>query len=305
MSNPFSQEPNPFADPAVTVHTEPGDEDGYGGVQPATGGAWGQAGGVAWGTPPAKPDPPERDSQSSNRTAEEKVRAAREAELKRRETDLVQRERQLNQQAGGTALQKNWPPFKPILYHDIDAEIPHELLATVKWGYWAYLLFVGTVLYNFAAVSLSLIEGTDVLGWVFAAVYVVTGVPGAWLIWYGRLYNAAKNDRAFTFMFFFIGHMVHIAFCIFAAIAIPVGESDSFCGLLRTLDIFKKATWIGVIFLIGFVGWVANALISIYVWQQAMRNFRGRSGPSQLRNQTEAAAGRVAVNAAMRQATRA
>ncbi|GMH40006.1 hypothetical protein BSKO_07910 [Bryopsis sp. KO-2023] len=306
MSNPFSHEPNPFADPAVTVHTDSADQEGYNDVLPATGNAWGQGGGGAWSAPPVIQETPERDPPSSDVSAEQKVRAAREAELKRRETDLVQRERQLNQRAGSMKLQNNWPPFRPILYHDIDAEIPDVLRLTVKWGYWSYLLFVATVVYNFVAISLSLVEDPDVLAWVFAAIYLVTGIPGAWVLWYGRLYNAAKNDRAFTFMCFFIGYLAHIAFCILAAIAIPkLGESKSFCGLIRTLEIFKKATWIGVLFLIGFAGWVANAVISIYVWQQVMRDFRGRGGPTQLRNQTEAAAGRVAMNAAVHQATRA
>lgn len=58
------------------------------------------------------------------------------------------------------------------------------------------------------------------LRWIscLLAVFFLTGVPGAWLLWYGRVYNAAKHDRAFTFMCFFGGSAAHVIFCIFGAL---------------------------------------------------------------------------------------
>ena len=74
-----------------------------------------------------------------------------EQELSKREAEIKERERQLEQQqrelqtmqrsgTGGRTPVKNWPPCSPILYHDIDAEIPVALQSTVKRAYQAYLV---------------------------------------------------------------------------------------------------------------------------------------------------------------------
>lgn len=68
----------------------------------------------------------------------------REAEIKQREKQLEERQQELqNLQrttvTGTPAPIKNWPPCSPILYHDIEAEIPVGLQRTVKRAYQAYL----------------------------------------------------------------------------------------------------------------------------------------------------------------------
>lgn len=144
------------------------------------------------------------------------------------------------------------------------------------------------------------------------------GIPGAFIVWYGRIYNAASYDRAVTFMCYFFGSGAHIGFCLWASIrtifnscvfvqlysvaipAIGIGSSDdsSFTGLIEVFDKFDKALWLGVFYLIGFIMWAGNVVLSIYVWQQAMRDFRGRGGPQQVQSQAQAAAGRAVLASA-------
>lgn len=264
---------------------------------PGPGGAWGGAQG-AW------------NAVASNGT---KKPTATELELSQREAEIREREKMLEQRQGelrnfqrttgpGTSTPiKNWPPCSPILYHDIDAEIPVALQSTVRRAYRAYLLFCATVLYNFLCLTLAFAEDVDILAWIFGGIYIATGVPGAFILWYGRLYNAASYDRAVTFMCFFLGNALHIGFCIWASIPVPLSVADtdsSFTGMIEVFDKFDKATWLGVLYLIGFVLWVSNAVFSIYVWQAAMRDFRGRGGPQQLQSQAQAAAGRAVIASA-------
>ena len=51
-----------------------------------------------------------------------------------------------------------------------------------------------------------------------AVIYFVIGVPVAWILWYYRLYNAAKKDAAFTYAWFFLAYLVHIFWCIWSAV---------------------------------------------------------------------------------------
>ena len=49
-------------------------------------------------------------------------------------------------------------------------------------------------------------------------IYFIVGVPAAWVLWYNRLYNAAKKDAAFTYAWFFLAYLIHIIWCIWSAI---------------------------------------------------------------------------------------
>ncbi|XP_057450781.1 secretory carrier-associated membrane protein 1-like [Lotus japonicus] len=58
--------------------------------------------------------------------AKEKELQAREAELKRREQELKRKEDAIAR-AGIVIEEKNWPPFFPIIHHEISKEIPLHL----------------------------------------------------------------------------------------------------------------------------------------------------------------------------------
>lgn len=69
----------------------------------------------------------------------------REEEVRQREKQLEHRQRELQSLqrstvTGTPAPIKNWPPCSPVLYHDIEAEIPAALQTTVRRGYQAYLV---------------------------------------------------------------------------------------------------------------------------------------------------------------------
>jgi len=51
-----------------------------------------------------------------------------------------------------------------------------------------------------------------------AAIYALGGVPGAFILWYMRVYNAAIKDSAFGYAIFFAGFMAHLVFVGWSAI---------------------------------------------------------------------------------------
>ena len=58
-------------------------------------------------------------------------------------------------------------------------------------------------------------------------IYWVIGTPVAWILWYYRLYNAAKKDAAFTYAWFFLAYLVHIFWCIWSAVCAPLAVISS------------------------------------------------------------------------------
>ncbi|KAK7273623.1 hypothetical protein RIF29_14680 [Crotalaria pallida] len=90
--------------------------------------------------------------------AKEKQLQAKEAELKRKEQELKQREEAIAR-AGVVIEEKNWPPFLPLIHHDIANEIPLHLQ---RIQYVAFTTFLGLVIclfWNIVAVTVAWIKG--------------------------------------------------------------------------------------------------------------------------------------------------
>ncbi|CAA0817926.1 Secretory carrier-associated membrane protein 3 [Striga hermonthica] len=214
---------------------------------------------------------------------------AKEAELNRREQE-VRRKEEAIARAGIVLEEKNWPPFFPIIHHDIANEIPIHLQ---KLQYVAFSTFLGltfTLLWNIIAVSSAWIRRGDSRSWFLAIIYFVSGVPGAYVLWYRPLYRAFRFGSALSFGSFFIFYLLHIGFCIFAAVAPPiVFRGRSLAGILPAIDLIGDHVLVGIFYFIGFGLFCLESLLSVYVIQQVYMYFRG-SGRA-----AEAARGRAAT----------
>ncbi|XP_038995555.1 secretory carrier-associated membrane protein 3-like isoform X3 [Hibiscus syriacus] len=151
----------------------------------------------------------------------EKELQAKEAELNRREQE-VRRKEEAATRAGIVLEEKNWPPFFPIIHHDIANDIPVHLQ---RLQYVAFSTFLGLclcLLWNIVAVTTAWIRGEGVRIWFLAVIFFIAGVPGAYVLWYHPLYRAFRKESALSFGRFFLFYLVHIGFCIFAAVAPPI-----------------------------------------------------------------------------------
>uniref|UniRef100_I1MEC1 Secretory carrier-associated membrane protein n=1 Tax=Glycine max TaxID=3847 RepID=I1MEC1_SOYBN len=200
-SNPFDEEEvNPFSEPAVRGKTS--SQSSY------SGGAFytTNPGSVAPATnsrlSPLNPEPADYNygfgatvdiplDPSTDLKKKEKELQAKEAELRKREQE-VRRKEEAAARAGIVLEEKNWPPFFPIIHHDIANEIPIHLQ---RLQYVAFTSLLGLALcltWNIVAVTSAWIKGEGVKIWFLAIIYFIAGIPGAYVLWYRPLYRAFR-----------------------------------------------------------------------------------------------------------------
>ncbi|CAL9153196.1 unnamed protein product [Musa hybrid cultivar] len=254
----------------------------------------------------------------------EKELATWEENLKRRELDIKRREDALTR-AGVTIEEKNWPPFFPIIHHDIAKEIP---VHAQRLQYLAFASWLGILLclsWNVIAVIVCWIKGGGVKIFFLAIIYALLGCPLSYVLWYRPLYRAmsmpivddciilaywflssafqatfvilclcsciicqcffpvsqlfllsSRTDSALKFGWFFLFYLIHVGFCILAAIAPPiVFHGKSLTGILAAIDTFSDHALVGIFYLVGFGLFCLETLISLWVLQRVYMYFRG------------------------------
>ncbi|KAH7692884.1 SCAMP protein [Dioscorea alata] len=206
----------------------------------------------------------------------EKELASWETDLKRREQDIKRREDALTR-AGVPSEEKNWPPFFPIIHHDIAKEIP---VPVQRLQYMAFTSWLGLVLclsFNVIAVTVCWIEGGGVKIFLLAVIYAMLGCPLSYVLWYRPLYRAMRTDSALKFGWFFLQYMIHIGFCALAALAPPiVFQGKSLTGILAAFETFSDNVLVGIFYLIGFGFFCVETLLSLWVLEKIYVYFRGR-----------------------------
>ncbi|CAN1231479.1 Secretory carrier-associated membrane protein 1, partial [Linum perenne] len=222
--------------------------------------------------------------------SKEKELQAKEAELKRKEQELKRREEAISR-AGVVIEENNFPPFFPIIHHDIANEIPIHLQRIQYVAFTTLLGLVLCLLWNVIAVTTAWIKGEGPTIWFLAVIYFITGVPGAYVCWYRPLYRAMRTDSALKFGWFFLAYLFHIGFCILAAVAPPIiFKGKSLAGILPAIDLLGSNALVGIFYFIGFACFTVESLLSIWVIQQVYMYFRGSGKAAQMKRQAMMAA---------------
>lgn len=303
-------DPNPFDEDEVNPFSEQGGKAKSSGPSNFTGGAFYMTN--PGSVPPASnsrlsPLPPEpADFYNPTATVDipldsgkdlkkkEKELQAKEAELRKRE-EAIKRKEEAASRAGIVIEEKNWPPFFPIIHHDIANEIPIHLQ---RLQYTAFTTLLGLALcltWNFIAVTTAWIKGGDATIWFLAIIYFISGVPGAYVLWYRPLYRAFRTESAMNFGWFFMFYLLHIAFVIFAAVAPPVVfKGKSLAGILPAIDLIGGKVIVGIFYFIGFGLFCLEALLSVWVIQQVYMYFRGSGQAAQMKKEAARGAMRAA-----------
>ncbi|XP_076948815.1 secretory carrier-associated membrane protein 2-like isoform X1 [Bidens hawaiensis] len=225
----------------------------------------------------------------------EKELQAREADLRKREEDSERKE-EAAARAGIVLEEKNWPPFFPIIHHDIANEIPIHLQKLQYVAFTTYLGLVFCLLWNIIATTTAWIKGADPQIWFLSLIYFMSGVPLAYVLWYRPLYRAFRNESALRFGWFFMFYLIHICFVIFAAVAPPVVfKGKSLAGILPAIDLIGDHALVGIFYFVGFGLFTLESLLSIWVIQQVYMYFRGSGKAAELRREVARGAVRAAV----------
>lgn len=220
--------------------------------------------------------------------AKEKELKAREADLKRREQELRRREEAIAK-AGVVIEEKNWPPFLPIIHHDITNEIPIHLQKMLYVAFTTWLGLAACLVWNFVAVTVNWMKGGDPVIWFLAIIYCITGVPGAYVLWYRPVYRAMRTDSALKFGWFFLFYLIHIGFCVFASVAPPIiFKGKSLTGILPAIDVLTENAFVAIFYFIGFGFFAIESLISIWVIQQIYMYFRGTGKAAEMKREAAA-----------------
>ncbi|XP_058771626.1 secretory carrier-associated membrane protein-like [Vicia villosa] len=236
------------------------------------------------------------DNTSTDVKKKERELQAKDAELRKREQE-VRRKEEAIARAGIVIEEKNWPPFFPIIHHDIANEIPIHLQRLQYVAFFSLLGLVLCLTWNVVSVTAAWIKGEGVKIWFLAIIYFIAGVPGAYALWYRPLYRAFRTDSAIKFGWFFMFYLLHLGFCILAAVAPPiVFKGKSLTGILSAIDVVGDYTLVGIFYFIGFGFFCLETLISVWVIQQVYMHFRGGGKTAEMKR--EAALG--AMGAALR-----
>ncbi|CAM8939707.1 unnamed protein product [Rhodiola kirilowii] len=220
----------------------------------------------------------------------EKELQAKEAELKKKEQELKRREEAISK-TGVILEEKNWPPFFPLIHHDIPNDIPIHLQTMQHVAFTTLLGIVVCLVWNVVAVSVAWINGSDPSLWFLAVIYLISGVPGAYVLWYRPLYRAMRTDSALKFGWFLLCYSFHIGFCVFAAVAPPIiFKGQSLTGILPAIQILTWSGFVAIFYLIGFGFFTIESLVSIWVIQQVYMYFRGSGKAAEMKRQAMLAA---------------
>ncbi|KAI5410930.1 Secretory carrier-associated membrane protein [Lathyrus oleraceus] len=158
----------------------------------------------------------------------------------------VRRKEEAIARAGIVIEEKNWPPFFPIIHHDIANEIPIHLR------------------------TLQYVAFFSLLGKLSDPVFFLWG----------------RTDSAIKFGWFFMFYLLHIGFCILAAVAPPiVFKGKSLTGILSAIDVVGDYTLVGIFYFIGFGFFCLETLISIWVIQQVYMHFRGGGKTAEMKRE--------------------
>ncbi|KAI3510377.1 hypothetical protein L1887_17320 [Cichorium endivia] len=208
---------------------------------------------------------------------------AKEAELNKREEILRRREEALAK-SGAVIRPKNWPSFYPIVHHDIAGDIPLHLQ---RIQYVAFAILLGVPISLFWNVLLSIAifaSGTEGVFVFFSIIYFLLGPLGAFYFWYRPLYRAFRTNNGTSFGCFFFNFFNHIVFFSFAAIGpriIFVGLH--FAGILNAMSLISGHLALGIMSFIGFGFFTIEVILSIWVFRQVYRHFRGSGGKATTR----------------------
>ncbi|CAH9112020.1 unnamed protein product [Cuscuta europaea] len=305
MAGRFDQ--NPFEEEEVNPFADQGARGKPTGTTTFSGGAFytTNPGSVASALSPLPPEP--ADFYSSDASVDipldnttdlkkkEKELQSKEAELKKREHDIKRRE-DAAARAGIVIEEKNWPPFFPIIHHDIANEIPVHLQRLQYIAFTTLLGLFACLFWNVVAVTTAWIKEGDVKIWFLSIIYFISGVPGAYVLWYRPLYRACRTESAMKFGWFFMFYSLHIGFCIFAAVAPPVVfRGKSLTGILPAVDLISKQVLVGIFYFIGFGLFCLESMISVWVIQHVYMYFRGSGKAAEMRNQAARGAFRAAL----------
>ncbi|KAI5474695.1 secretory carrier-associated membrane protein [Pseudohyphozyma bogoriensis] len=207
--------------------------------------------------------------------------ATRIDDLARRERELAAREEALTARAEHIRRhgRNNWPPGPfPLIFHDIEMEIPEKSRSTVLTLYRLWMLLIIVLIINLVGSILLLISGASNGGADLGAAIMYVPVIGVlnFLLAYRPAYNVyMKESSVFYYCFFLFGGF-HLAFVTYMVIGIP---SSGSAGLINLISRFATGHILaGVFCALATAGWTMQGLGSLWMYKNVWAHAHGEAG---------------------------
>jgi len=210
------------------------------------------------------------EQREAELAAREAALNAKIAELQNKENEMVEREKVL----------PNWP-FKQfaIVRHSISEDIPEFHRSTIRGAYFTLWMTWISLFWNFCCILATWVQGADDnadMRTVFAAIYVVMGIPGSWNMWYQTVYDAAKYDSSRRWVYFFFNYFLHNCYVIIMLIGVPQTASGGVIYMFELLTHGWHTLATLCVFLVIF--WSVCLGSSIYVMRKSYRMWKSQGG---------------------------
>jgi len=195
-----------------------------------------------------------------------------------------------HQQAIYNERKNNFPPCKPMVYHDIQAEIPSEKRLLVKRAYFGWYVHAICLAFNFVCMFGALVKSAALIGFFISLVALLLGVPiSFWVYW--LFYSSLRKASPFYYCLWVCFFALQIGIEILYAIGI---ETTGGSGFMMMLTNFSKSVVLGSMFAVCTFMWVAIAIYNIYFFNYARREYSAMGGNQAATREF----GKVAVTAA-------
>ncbi|WFD00553.1 hypothetical protein MYAM1_003302 [Malassezia yamatoensis] len=193
--------------------------------------------------------------------------AMRDDDVARRERELEERERELDARTEHMRRfgRNNWPPFYPLVYHDIDAEIPPDAQETMRHLYYLWLVFTGTLIWNVPTMVIMATTSVPNANFIGAIVYLIFLPVLSFTLWYRPVYNGLMKEHSLFYYVYFLFGGFHLLFSLYAV----VGYASTGCaGFLSVISAFYHGKWLGGAFaLVSSLGFLLQGAGNLWYYR--------------------------------------
>ncbi|PVU90363.1 hypothetical protein BB559_004656 [Furculomyces boomerangus] len=238
---------------------------------------------------------PSSNTKITNPEDFESILLRRERELNERQKNLeaqarVLEEERLEQQRESERLRtmaipsgfrpaNNFPPLFPLIYHNIDAEIPVHDRKAVRNIFREWLSLVVILIFNFITCTILMVSSPSNLtgassGFISSLIYVITITPSSFFLWYRPVYNAYMKDSAIFYSIFFIFNGCHLLFDLYMFIGFLSTGSG---GLINFIAVLAAGKVLASVFCgITTVLWFLHGLLSLFLFKKTHSYYKNR-----------------------------
>jgi len=173
-------------------------------------------------------------------------------------------------------------------HHDINADFNNpDDKKVVKLSYYAFLFFALAMVYNMFAVVVATFgvtwtHGPTLFQLMVGLVYLIVGIPGAFILWHMKLYKNLLKNSAVGMSFAMLYLLLNVGWSVASAIApqwsatadsVYISSAGFWCASALSGKGYNK---VAIIYMVGGVLWTLEAALAAFSLRATYRRYKGR-----------------------------